>query len=111
VNVTFSPMVTGDATARLSFKASDNTIPPAVVTLVGKGAAAKVSVNPASLDFGTVAVGATSKPQMVTLTNVSMTALKIMSVSSDNPAFAVNGVDTATNVSPSGKSTFNVTFT
>jgi hypothetical protein len=68
VGVTFTPTKKGKRTGLLSF--TDNAPgSPQTVSLTGVGQS--ITVSPTSLNFGTVAVGNTSSPQAVTVTNVS----------------------------------------
>ena len=76
--VTFSPTNTGAATGTLTFTDSAANSPQ-TVTLTGTGSA-PVTVSPSSLAFGSLALGKTSSPKTVTLTNHLSTALPISSV-------------------------------
>ena len=109
-SVTFQPMTKGAMSATLTFKTNDANLPGVVVALSGVGASAKVMATPSALDYGTVAVGSTSMRKTVTLSNTSTSAFKIGSVTSDNPVFAVDGVDTTANIAPGGITTFTVAF-
>jgi hypothetical protein len=68
VGVTFTPTKKGKRTGLLSFT-DDAPGSPQTVSLTGVGQS--ITVSPTSLNFGTVAVGNTSSPQAVTVTNVS----------------------------------------
>jgi MYXO-CTERM domain-containing protein len=109
VDVSFSPQNPGDYSATLGFAASDNTIPPATVSLTGKGEAARVELAPATLDFGKVPVGTTSAPRTVTVSNTSADTVQLASIASDAAAFAVAGNATAS-IPAGARSTFTVTF-
>jgi hypothetical protein len=67
VSVTFTPTKKAKRTGLLSFT-DDAPGSPQTVSLTGVGQS--ITVSPKSLNFGTVAVGNTSSPQSVTVTNV-----------------------------------------
>ena len=79
VSVFFDPTVAGARNDTLTV--SDNASVSPTVSLSGTGVVA-VTVNPASLTFGNQALGTSSSPQTVTLTNNQSTALTITSISS-----------------------------
>ncbi|MFN8512849.1 MAG: choice-of-anchor D domain-containing protein [Chloroflexia bacterium] len=110
VSVSFSPTAGGSRTASLVITDSAPGSPRTVV-LGGVGITPLVTFSPLSLDFGQVAVGATSAAQTVTLTNTSDGPLTISSVGSSNAAFHV-GADTCTGATlPAGSSCqVSVTF-
>ncbi|HEV8383536.1 MAG TPA: choice-of-anchor D domain-containing protein, partial [Candidatus Acidoferrales bacterium] len=70
-----------------------------------------LGASPGSLDFGAQAVGATTQPQTVTLTNNGNAASSITSIVSSNAAFVVTGIALPFTLSPSQSVTFGVTFT
>ena len=77
ISIMFKPTASGSRSAALSV--TDNAAgSPQTVLLSGTGTTAKLS--PASLSFGTVAIGVTSAAKTVTLTNVGTTSLTITSV-------------------------------
>ncbi len=85
IKVQFKPAAVGARSAAVSI--TDNAVgSPQQVPLSGTGTTAKLS--PASLAFGTWAVGLTSTVDKVTLTNVGTTALTITSI-------AVTGAEAA----------------
>ena len=93
IQVTFTPTATGSRTGQMAIGAN---IPGGQVTvaLSGTGTAAlAVSVNPPTLSFGGVQVGATSPTQTVTLNNAGPGAVAIASVaiSPAGAPFAVAG--------------------
>jgi hypothetical protein len=74
ITVKFSPTASGTRTAALNL--TDNAPDsPQTVTLTGTGTAVKLS--PTSLGFGTAAIGTSTAPKTVTLTNVGTTTLTI----------------------------------
>jgi len=72
VSVTFSPTVRNTRQAGLGFSSADPASPDAV-TLTGAGTV--VSLSTTKLSFGNQAVGTTSPPQNITLTNTGSTPL------------------------------------
>lgn len=79
MSVTFTPRTVGTASGMLTIKDSDGTSPQKV-PLTGSGlAAAKVSIKPLSVYFGSVKIGTTAS-QTVTLKNVGTASLAITNV-------------------------------
>jgi hypothetical protein len=77
VSADFKPTASGARSAAISI--TDNASgSPQKVTLSGTGTTAKLV--PASLKFGTVAIGVTSAAKTVTLTNIGTTILTIASI-------------------------------
>jgi len=68
VSVTFTPAKKGKRVGLLSFS-DDAPGSPQTVSLTGVGQS--ITLSPASLNFATIAVGNTSSPKSVTVTNVS----------------------------------------
>src|SRR3989441_441648 len=88
VSAAFAPAVEGTAAGTLSISAAGSVYP---VTLAGVGVArvASVSVSPASLSFGSVAVGITSAAQNVQVTNTGSVGMSVSSVTITGP-FAIS---------------------
>src|SRR5262249_14449701 len=82
VNVSFFPTALGTVSGSVSVT---DTAPgsPQIVSLTGTGVA-PLSFSPASLSFGTVAVGTTSAAKTVTLSNNSSTTLTLTFAASGN---------------------------
>jgi hypothetical protein len=78
VTVTFAPKSQGEKVGTVTIADSASS-KPQVISLVGN--ATVVQVSPASLDFGSVAVGSKSAPQNVQITNTGQQALTITKVS------------------------------
>ncbi len=77
VSVTFKPTARGARQGNLTF--TDNApTSPQIVALAGTGTAIKLT--PSSLTFGTVAVGNSSPPQTITVTNVSGATVTFTSI-------------------------------
>ena len=110
--VTYTPSAAGAASASLSV--TDSAVgSPHLVSLTGTGTAPAVGLNPGSIAFGNQAVGTTSAPHVVTLTNSGTGTLTITSVSitgTDSSSFGENSSCGAT-VAASGTCTIAVTFT
>ncbi|NDQ58321.1 MAG: choice-of-anchor D domain-containing protein [Acidipila sp.] len=80
VTITFTPTLGAAESASLSI-ADNGPASPQMVSLTGMGILLPMaSVAPSSLNFGSVSVGTTSSPQIVTLTNSGRGALQIQSV-------------------------------
>jgi hypothetical protein len=81
LSVTFAPAATGTRTGTLTV-ADNASNSPQSATLTGTGTSASgtVTLSPASIQFGNVAVGGYSSWQSLTLTNSGSTAVSITSV-------------------------------
>lgn len=77
VSVTFKPTAKGARQGNLAFT-DDAPTSPQIVALAGTGTAIKLT--PSSLTFGTVAVGNSSPPQTITVTNVSGATVTFTSI-------------------------------
>jgi len=77
VSVTFTPTKKGARNGTLSF--TDNA-PGSPQTVPLKGTGQSITVSPASLNFGSVAVGNTSPPQTVTVSNVSTAPVSLTGI-------------------------------
>jgi len=111
--VTFSPTGTGNDTGSLTIASNDPNNPSISVALSGTAAAAptgQLSANPASLSFGSVAVGANGTQQIV-LSNAGSAAVNISSIAVSGSGYTVSGVTTPVTVSPSSSVTLTATFT
>jgi hypothetical protein len=108
--VSFSPMAAGSFTAMLTAASTDPKVPPVSVPLTGMGIDARLDVSPLSLDFKTVALGATGGPQTVTIRNPGTASLTIAAVTSDAVDFQVSTAQLMTTLAPGGSTSFDVTF-
>jgi trimeric autotransporter adhesin len=86
VSVSFAPIVAGSSSAILTI--ADNASNSPTVNLTGTGIV-PVTVNPATLSFGTQAKGTTSAAQSVILTNNQAGTLNISGITSSLSDFAV----------------------
>ena len=109
VDVTFVPVAAGDASALITFAATDNTIAPRSVAVHGTAVPAKLQATPSTLDFGVVTIGA-NEPRTTTLMNISPDVVQLQSVSSNSTDFVATGVDTTGPIAPNATTTFGVTF-
>lgn len=64
---------------------SSATSSPQSIQLIGHGKQGAVSINPRSLDFGTVKVGEHSPPRTVTVRNKNAAPMSLSGISSSNP--------------------------
>lgn len=108
INVSFSPTTSGNITGNLTVKdtASGN---PHTVALAGTGGGPAASLTPASLDFGTQALGTTSAPQTITLSNTGGDAMAIAGISSSGDFAQTNNCGTT--LAAGSSCSVTVTFT
>jgi hypothetical protein len=108
INVTFRPSARGTRTGSLTL--TDNaTGNPHTVSLTGNGLAPDVGLSPAALNFPDQAVGVTSPPQDVTLSNTGNRVLNITGFLVTSAFAYVSGCGATVAVSAS--CTITVTFT
>jgi hypothetical protein len=111
----FSPKTAGTLTANLVFMDNNDASPPTVsLSGVGTVAASTLSINPASLSFGTLNVGSSSPAQTVTLQNGGSGAVSISSIGiggTDPADFAISANLCGTTLAASASCTVSVTFT
>jgi hypothetical protein len=88
ITINFLPQATGLSAATLSIT-DDAGGSPQTAGLSGTGIVAGAVVSPTNLNFGTYAVGSTSSPQSVTLTNQGTSTLNITGVTASSSDFAV----------------------
>ena len=91
VEVQFTPTSAGARTGTVTFVDSSTGVPH-VIQLTGNGVAGSgtLTLDTASLDFATQALGTTGATQTVTLENPGNTPLKVTSVSTSNLDFSVS---------------------
>ena len=108
INVTFTPTTIGSRPGSVSVT-DDAAGSPQSIGLSGTGIAPQVQLLPSSLDFGIQAVGTTSPPQTVKLTNVGTSTLNISSIAATGDYAQTNNCGTTVAVNAS--CTITVTFT
>ena len=110
ISVTFKPTASGTRTGVLSV--SDSAVPATqTVSLTGTGGGPAVSLSPTSLTFASQAVGTSSSPQSVTLTNTGRANLTVSGVSTSGDFSQTNtcGSSVAAGASCTIKLTFQPT--
>jgi hypothetical protein len=110
LSVVFAPPAAADESGSLVISTS-NLDTPVRVPLSGAGekAAPKLTISPASVNFGTRAVKS-STPQSVVLTNTGNTSLSISSINIAHPAFSVAGISKGMSLSANQKLEFQVWY-
>jgi hypothetical protein len=111
ITVTFAPTVSGAASGNVVIT-DDALNSPQKIALTGTGRVA-VSLNPATISFGTVSVGTPSAPKVVTLANNMAAALNIsnMAFTGGHP-LDYNETDTCgTSVAAGATCSISITFT
>jgi hypothetical protein len=108
ISVTFTPTYLG--TIKGAITISDNASVGQQVLNVSGSAVLPVSFSPVSLTFAAQAVGTTSAPQTVTLTNNLSTTLSKIAVSTSGD-FGLATDNCASTLAAAGQCTFSVTFT
>jgi len=110
-NVTFAPTVIGLVSGSLTFT-HNAAGSPSVLPVQGTGYAPSpvFSVNPASLNFGSVAVGGNSTLP-VTVTNTGDLLLTISNIVSSDAQYTFAPGTFPVNIPAGGNAVFNVTFT
>ncbi|MBT3062245.1 MAG: autotransporter domain-containing protein [Candidatus Thiodiazotropha sp. (ex Lucina pensylvanica)] len=113
VEVVFSPQTAGIHNAQLTYVGTDEGVDfTETVALTGVAEVVtfgELSLSPASLDFGSVAVGSSSSPLPVTLTNSGNAAVDITSITTTSPFAHSN--DCPPTLTASGSCTIMVTAT
>jgi hypothetical protein len=112
INVTFDPQVTGQFTANLNI--ADNAAgSPQQVNLTGVGVQPNASISPGQINFGMIAVGSSSSPQPVTISNNGGGTLVISSITftGPNPGDYSQTNNCNGSVASQGSCTIEVTFT
>ncbi len=112
--ITFSPAYSGSASAMLTVS-TDSTVTPALsVPLSGNGVSGgTVSFSPGSLNFGNQAVGTTSAPQMVTITNTGtgpVNNINISTTSSEDIQGFLFAANCPSSLAAGASCTVNISF-
>jgi Zn-dependent metalloprotease len=110
ITVAFAPTGIGLHQATLTLRSNDPSQPTLVVHLNGTGTAvARLSVEPASLDFGSILLGATAQ-RGVTVTNTGSAELLVDRIEFSDPSFALDG-ETAFRLAPAASRNLSIRFT
>ncbi len=107
--VSFAPATGGSATGSLSF-ISSATNSPTTISLGGNGVQPRISLIPASVNFGNVTVGVTNT-QMLAISNPGTANLSVTQASLVGTGFSFSGLTLPLSVPPGGSSAFTVSFT
>ena len=110
--ITFAPTSTASATGSVAIVSNDPSNPTLTVPLTGSGSTAtgQLTASPASVAFGAIAVGNSSK-QSVVITNSGNTAVTISSVAASGTGYSVSGLTTPATLNPSASATLTATYT
>lgn len=106
-NYSFSPTATGTFSATSTVYVGGESFS---VALQGTGAGPGLTVNPLSLDFGSVLSGTTSSPQVVTIKNTGDSLLTNFAGGSVPPPFSVMGSGCAGGLLPGESCQFTYRF-
>jgi hypothetical protein len=112
LQIHFTPKKTGIATGALEIRSNSSTSSTAAVGLTGTGTASTtptLTVNPASLSFGNIAVGSSST-QAVTLASTGTTPVKVTAAAISGAGFAISGASFPVTLSPKQVVTLSVQF-
>ena len=85
-------------------------MPAAAVALAGTAVSSTLSASPMELGFGAVAVGDTSAPLKVTLTNISSQGVRIKAIESTDPRFTVDAGNALNTLASNDSTSFAVRF-
>jgi hypothetical protein len=107
----FSPTTAGNATGSISIL-SNAPGSPLVIALSGSGTASQpqLTINPASVAFGSVSVGSTGS-QTVTLTNPGNAALTVTQVVPSGTGFSMSGATIPMTINANSSASFTAKFT
>ena len=108
INVTFAPTTGGSLTGSVTI--TDNAADsPQIVALSGTGLVSMASLSTTSLTFTGLAVGSTSSPQALTLTNTGGAAMTLAGIAASGDFAQTNNCGSSLAVNAA--CTINVTFT
>jgi trimeric autotransporter adhesin len=108
ITVTFTPSQTGIRTGTVGISTSLSTL-PINATLTGIGTQSHLQLTPTSLNFGSIAVGASSSLTF-TLTNTGTASLRALALSVTGD-YAITVPCNLTTIAPGASCTVTVTFT
>jgi hypothetical protein len=106
----FAPTSAGSASGSISI-VNSSPASPLVINLTGAGVAsqARITLSPASISFGSEAVGSTTS-QTVSVSNPGNAALTITQLAVSGPGYSINGPSMPMTITPGSSSSFGVTF-
>jgi ASPM-SPD-2-Hydin domain-containing protein/HYDIN/CFA65/VesB family protein/centrosomal CEP192-like protein len=105
----FAPTAGGSATGTISI-VSNAPNSPTTISMTGTGAQGQLAASPASITFGSVAVGS-SGSQSVTLTNSGTASLNISQANTSGAGFTITGLATPLTINAGQTATFTAQFT
>jgi MYXO-CTERM domain-containing protein len=109
VNVTFTPQASGATQAMITIEFM--SLSPVSVSLHGTGVNPHFGATPAGVDFGTVVIGQTAGPSVITLKNADTVDVTIASIASSNSQFTIDQSKTSMMVKAGQSTTFGINFT
>jgi hypothetical protein len=104
----FAPTAGGSATGTISI-VSNAPNSPTTISMTGTGAQGQLAASPASVTFGSVAVGS-SGSQSVTLTNSGTASLTISQANASGAGFTITGLATPLTINAGQTATFTAQF-
>ena len=107
--VTFAPRTPGSYSGSLSVT-SNASNSPTLISLSGTGVQPQISVSPASVNFGSAIVGASST-QAATISNPGSANLIVTQATLSGAGFSITGLALPLTVRPGGSATFAMAFT
>lgn len=108
VQLQFAPQAAGNITATASVT-SNVSSSPIVVSLTGTGDSPAISLNPSSVNFGSVSMGGSSQ-QNVTVTNTGNAPLTLTAASATGSGFSLGTLAVPQTVAANQSTTFSVQF-
>ena len=108
ITVTFQPSLTG---IRYGSVIISDSAGVQVVLLAGTGNAPGVELSPASVNFGSAVVGASSVPQSITLTNNGSSSLTVASVTPSGDFIESDNCVSSSPIASGSSCTIQATFT
>src|SRR5271156_450322 len=104
----FAPTTTGAASGSISI-VSNAPGSPAAIALSGTGIQGQLGANPASVNFGSVAVGSTGS-QTITLTNSGSASVTISAATASGTGLSISGLSTPQTLGAGLSTTFSAQF-
>ncbi|HEY2468693.1 MAG TPA: choice-of-anchor D domain-containing protein [Terracidiphilus sp.] len=114
ISVVFKPTATGARAATLNISANGNPLQVALSGTATGSSTGGVSVSPTSVTFANVAIGSTSSPKSVTLSNTGTSAISISSIAitgTNASDFAISSKTCGSTLIASSSCSVTMTFT